>query len=412
MESRNKEMLERLLTPNSLNGITLKNRVIKAATFEGMLDDNNGITAKCIDFHEEVAKGGAAMTTLAYCAPEFDGCMIKSYMYIRKEIKPQLMELSARVHATGSLLSGQIAHCGNFSRNTALNRPRPVGPMSGFNMVGSIYGNLFTQRMDKALMKEVADSYANCARIMKESGFDAVELHFGHGYLLSQFINPLTNKRKDEYGGSVANRMRFPLEVLAAVREVVGADFPILAKITMYDDKKGGMTIEDSLEGAKLMDQAGIDGIILSAGSSSFNPMLLFHGDSILPGLLEQEKSAFIRMGMRLVAPTMFRKYPYKELYLMEAAKRFRSAVNCKLIYIGGASTTESLAQVMAEGFDFVQIGRPLLRDPEMVNHLQEYGQKYVNGCTHCNKCAPLMDAPGGIHCVLPKWTNEASIAN
>src|SRR5690606_32183520 len=109
----------------------------------------------------------------------------------------------------------------------------------------------------KATLQEVAQSYANTARIMKEAGFDAVEIHFGHGYLLSQFINPLTNKRKDEYGGSIENRMRFPLEVLEAVREVVGEDFPILGKITMYDDKKGGIVLGDSLQAAKMLDEAG-----------------------------------------------------------------------------------------------------------------------------------------------------------
>lgn len=399
--------LSKLLSPAKLNGLTLKNRFIKAATFESMLDDNNNITQKCIDFHEEFAKGGVAMTTLAYCAPEADGRMIASYMYVRDEIKPQLKQLAEKVHQHGSLLSGQIAHCGAFSRNKALQRKRPIGPSSGFNLVGMLYGLFFTQQMDKALMKEVADSYAKTAQTMKDCGFDAVELHFGHGYLLSQFMSPITNKRKDEYGGSVSNRMRFPLEVLAAVRETVGPDFPILGKITMYDDLKGGITLEDSLEAAKLLDEAGIDGIILSAGTSSQNPMLLFHGDSILPGLLSFEKSPLLRLGMRLVGKSMFREYPYKELYLMEAAKKFREVIKGNLIYIGGTIEPKSLEKVMDMGFDFVQSGRPLLRDPQLVQHLEQEGLNYKNGCTHCNKCAPLMNDPEGIRCVLPAWKSQ-----
>lgn len=399
--------LKKLLSPAKLNGITLKNRVIKAATFESMLDNNSNINQNCIDFHQTFVEGGVGMTTLAYCAPEPDGRMLEHYMYIREEIKPQLQQLADIAHKNGSMLSGQIAHCGEFSRNKGIKRKRPIGPSSGFNLVGSLYGMFWTQQMDKNLMKEIANSYADTARIMKESGFDAVELHLGHGYLLSQFISPITNKRKDEYGGSIENRMRYPLEVVAAVREIVGPDFPILTKISMYDDLKGGITLNDGIEVAKMLDKAGVDGIILSAGTSSQNPMLLFHGDSILPGLLSFEKSAFMRLGMKMVGKSMFKNYPYKELFLLEGAKKIREAVKCNLIYIGGTIDPKSLEKVMDLGFDFVQSGRPLLRDPQMVNHLQEYGMDYKNGCTHCNQCAPLMNDPNGIRCVLPKWTSN-----
>ncbi|MBW7868844.1 MAG: NADH:flavin oxidoreductase [Brumimicrobium sp.] len=402
--------LQRLLSSAKLNQLTLKNRVIKAATFEGMLDKNQNISQRCIDFHEEVARGGVAMTTLAYCAPENDGCMLDYYMYIREEIKPQLQKLAQTVHAQGSLLSGQIAHCGGFSRNKKLERKRPVGPSTAFNLVGMLYGNFFTQGMDKSTLQEVSNNFGNTARIMKESGFDAVEIHFGHGYLLSQFINPRVNKRKDEYGGSIENRMRFPLEVLAEVRKNVGPDFPILAKISMYDDKKGGVTLADSLQVGKLLQDNGIDGIILSAGASSDNPMLLFHGDSILPDLIKYEKNPLMKLGMLLVGQTMFKKYPYRELFLMEAAKKFREQLTCNLIYIGGATTTESLEKIMELGFDFVQLARPLLRDPEMINHLIHYQEKYINGCNHCNKCAPLMNDKDGIRCVLPMWNPDENL--
>lgn len=399
--------LDKLFSSAKLNGAKLNNRVIKAATFESMLDDNSNITEKCIAFHENIAKGGVGMTTLAYCSPEPDGRMVNSYMYIREEIKPQLQELAARVHKHGALLSGQIAHCGGFSRNTKLERKRPVAPSTQFSPIGLAYGIYFTQKMDRALMDEVSEAYARTARIMKESGFDAIEIHFGHGYLLSQYISPITNKRKDEYGGSIENRMRYPIEVLNAVRKAVGPDFPILGKITMYDDMKGGISLEDGIRSAELLDKAGIDGIILSAGSSSQNPMLLFHGDSILPGLLEYEKSPVMKLGMKMVSKSFFRNYPYHELYLLEAAKKVREKVKCNLIFIGGAMTTESLEKVMDLGFDFVQLGRPLLRDPAMVNHLNEHGKAYINGCDACNKCAPLMNDPEGIRCVKDPWKME-----
>ncbi len=402
--------LEKLLTPAKLNGIELRNRLIKAATYEAMVDDYCNIDQRCIDFHERFAKGGVGMTTLAYCAPEADGRMEAHSMYIREEIAPQLKKLADTVHQYGTKLSGQISHCGGFSRNKDLKRKRPIAPSGGINMVGIPYGVYFMQGMDEALMKEVIDSYVRTAGIMKSSGFDALELHFGHGYLLSQFISPITNKRKDEYGGSIHNRMRFPLRVLEAVRKEVGNDFPLIAKITMYDDMKGGITLPDAIVCAGLLDKAGIDAIVLSAGTSSQNPMLLFHGDSLLDGLLKTEPKPLIRMGMRMVGKSMFKTYPYHDLYLMEAAKQFRDRVKCNLIYVGGATETESLAEVMNMGFDFVQSGRPLMRDPEMVRHLERLGENYVNGCDHCNTCATLIGDAGGIRCVLPEWSDKTAV--
>lgn len=398
--------LERLLSPAKLNSLTLKNRIIKAATFESMLDNNSNISDSCIAFHEKIAAGGTGMTTLAYCSPEADGRMVSSYMYVREEVIPQFKKLAEAVHKYDCKLSGQIAHCGAFSRNDNLQRKYPVGPMSQLSYIGAMQGIFYIQGMDQTLMKEVADAYAKTALIMKESGFDAVEIHFGHGYLLSQFISPVTNKRKDEYGGSIENRMRYPIEVLQAVRKAVGPSFPILGKITMYDDLKNGISLEDGLASAKILSDNGIDGIIPSAGTSSQNPMLLFHGDSILPGLLSYEKNPFTRLGMKMVAKTMFRDYPYHELYLKKAALKLKEIVSCPVIYIGGATTIESFEELMNDGFDFVQSGRPLLRDFDMPNHIKSLGKNYINGCTHCNQCAPLMNDPEGIRCVLPAWNN------
>ncbi|QIH35969.1 hypothetical protein [Sphingobacterium sp. DR205] len=153
---------------------------------------------------------------------------------------------------------------------------------------------------------------------------------------------------------------------------------------------------------------AGIDAIILSAGTSSQNPMLLFHGQSLLNGLLKFETNPLLKLGMRMMGPSMFKTYPYEELYLLDNAKKIKDAVKCNLVYVGGATETESLEKVMETGFDFVQSGRPLMRDPAMVNHLNTYGKKYVNGCDHCNTCATLMGSPYGIKCILPEWANEA----
>ena len=392
--------LDKLLSPAKLNGLELPNRIIKAATYEGMAPQGKP-TAQLIEFHRRIAAGGAALTTLAYCAPEPDGRLAPKFMYMHEGIRSELQQLADAVHGAGGKLSGQIAHCGGLSRNTELLRKRPVSASSYFNDMGALSGLFFTGEMNAREMDEVVANYGKAAAFMKSIGFDAIEIHFGHGYLLSQFINPLTNKRRDEYGGSVANRMRFPLRVLDAVRNAVGATFPVVGKITMTDGMAGGITVDDSIEVCRLLEKNGIDAIILSGGSSSHNPMLLFHGDSILDGLVENEKNVALKLGMKIVGPWLFKKYPYRELYFLEEARRIRAAVQCPLMYIGGCSTVESFETVMNEGFEFVQLGRTLIKDPDLVNHLREQQMGYRNGCNHCNRCAGMIDSPNGVRCVL-----------
>jgi 2,4-dienoyl-CoA reductase-like NADH-dependent reductase (Old Yellow Enzyme family) len=147
------------------------------------------------------------------------------------------------------------------------------------------------------------------------------------------------------------------------------------------------------------LESGGIDVIICSGGTSSHNPMLLFRGDSMLDGLLEQEKSRVMKLGMKFMGPSMFKEYPYEENFFFDEARRVRDRVQCGVCYIGGTCTSESISGVMDAGFDFIQLGRGLLYDPDMPKHA-EADPAYVNGCNHCNKCATLIEAPGGILCV------------
>jgi 2,4-dienoyl-CoA reductase-like NADH-dependent reductase (Old Yellow Enzyme family) len=395
-------MLEKLLAPAKINGLELPNRVIKAATFEGKTE--NGAPGKrLIDFHRSFARGGVGMTTLAYCAVEPDGKVKDNMMHMHEGIRGQLEQFTGAMHETGTKVSGQMAHCGGFSQNSNLQKRRPQGPSFALNLGGIPYGVPFVGSMGQADIAHVVSCFHNTAILMKDVGFDALEIHFGHGYGLSQFISPKTNKRSDEYGGSLVNRMRFPLMVLDAVRSAVGDDFPILAKMGLTDGVTGGLEIDEAVEVAAMLDRGGVDAIIPSGGTSSMNAMLMFRGDSIVKGMIATETNSLMKLGLKLMGPHMFKDYPYKELYFMDGAKRIRDRVNCKLVYIGGASSVESLDAVMQE-FDFVQLGRALINDPAMVNNLRESlqtGRSYKNGCNHCNMCAGLISDPEGIRCVL-----------
>lgn len=392
------EYRDKLFSPAKLNGLELRNRVIRAATFEGMCP-NGYPDERHIKLHREMAEGGVGMTTVAYCAIEADGRVKREMMYMHEEIRPQLEQLTGAVHEAGGKISAQMGHCGNFTQNPDFQGKRPLGPSRMINMSGIPFGLAFAGAMTHADIDRLVQCFHDAALFTKSVGFDAVEVHFGHGYGLSQFISPKTNKRKDEYGGSLVNRMRYPIRALEAVRKAVGDDYPILGKISLMDGARGGQEVEDAIEVAALLDEAGIDAVITSGGTSSMNPMLVFRGDSILPGMLKVEKNWMLRIGMVMVAPWMFKNYPYKELYFLEGAKRVRDRMkNAKLCYIGGTTTMESLETVMKE-FDFVQMGRALIKDPNFVNNAMA-DPDYVNGCDHCNRCATLISHPDGIRCV------------
>ncbi|MFK8049322.1 MAG: NADH:flavin oxidoreductase [Halioglobus sp.] len=398
-----RERLDRAFSPAKLGTLQLKNRIIKAATYEGKSPD--GVPGENLKkFHKEIVKGGVAMTTIGYCATEADGRINDQMMWLHEGVRPALIGLIEELKeaAPDVKVSGQMTHCGNFSKVRNMQRlKRPLGPSRAFNMLGAPSGIPFAGAMKVRDIDFLVQTYSEAALFMKNVGFDAAEIHFGHGYGLSQFISPKTNKRTDEYGGKLENRMRLPLRVLEAVKNAVGDDFAVIGKINMTDGVKNGVHLPEAVEIAGMFDAGGIDGLICSGGTSSFNPMVYFRGDSLATGMIEQQSNPIAKLGLKIIGSKMFRDYPYYENYFLEDAKQIRDRVNCQMIYIGGCTEVESLEQVMKEGFDFVQLGRPLIKDPNYVNNVAQQGRKYKNGCIHCNRCATLIEAPGGIYCPL-----------
>jgi 2,4-dienoyl-CoA reductase-like NADH-dependent reductase (Old Yellow Enzyme family) len=396
------DALNKAFSPASLGKLSLKNRILKAATYEGKTPD--GVPGDLLlNFHRGIVRGGTAMTTIGYCTTEADGRINDQMMWMHEGIRDKLANMNSELKsaAPGVKISGQMTHCGNFSKNRKMQRlKRPLGPSRQFNLLGAASGMPFAGAMSVADIDYLVQTYHDAAVLMKDTGFDAAEIHFSHGYGISQFISPKTNRRTDEYGGSLANRMRLPLRVLEAVRKAVGDDFPILGKMGLTDGVKGGLQIEEAIEVAAMLDAGGIDALICSGGTSSFNPMVYFRGETLEKGLIEVEKNPIMKLGLKIIGPRMFRYYPYEELYFLEDAKRVRDRVNCQMVYIGGCTDVASIETVMREGFDFIQLGRPLIKDPDFVKHAMA-DRNYQNGCTHCNRCASLIEAPGGIYCPL-----------
>ncbi|MBQ0760126.1 MAG: NADH:flavin oxidoreductase [Zhongshania sp.] len=384
------------LTACNLNSLQLKNRLIKAGTFEN-LSPNGRPGRDLLNFHREIARGGAAMTTIGYCAVENAGRLNADMLCMHEDYREDIRDLVQGIQELGCKVSGQMGHCGAFSKNHTLDG-RPKGPRGGLNLLGFAEGMWFCDAMKLSDIDSLVNAYGEAAKFMKSVGFDALEIHFGHGYGLCQFLSPLTNNRKDNYGGSVENRLRLPLRVLAAVREAVGDDFPIIGKISMSEGRRGGIRLEDSIDICRALDKAGIDAIITSSGTSTMNPMLMFRGDSILPSLLRYEKNRFMRLILRLMGRKMFPAMPFHDMYLLEQAKRLRKAVKCKMIYIGGAVSGENFKHILDAGFDFIQLGRGLLADPDLPTKLAEK-PGYTSRCNHCNQCVGTIASPLGIHC-------------
>lgn len=388
----------KLFSPVKLAGLELRNRVIKTATFEGMCP--GGVpTEDLIRHHAEIARGGAALTTVAYCGVSPDGLTFDDQMWMHEGVFDTLKALTDAVHSEGGAVSAQLSHCGFFSRKKPQNIPRPRGPSACINSYGMFSGIPFGGAMGPADIQKTLWEYREAAAFVKRAGFDAIEIHMGHGYLLSQFISPATNKRKDVYGGSLENRMRLPLEVLAAVREAVGDDFPILAKLNLDDGFKGGVTIVESCRSAQMLAEAGINAIVMSGGFTSRSPMYLFRGDSPLLDMVKLEKNPLQRFVMKQFGGSLFVDSPFEEMYFLEQARQMRAATGVPLVYLGGVSSRQSMLKAMDEGFEFIAMGRALINDPNMVRNAQ--ADTYCNNCNHCNKCVATMALPGGIRCVL-----------
>ncbi|MFD0360290.1 NADH:flavin oxidoreductase [Nocardia sp. GCM10030253] len=381
-----------VFAPAALGPITLRNRVIKAATFEGRTPDAL-VTDELIQFHRETAAGGVGMTTVAYCAVAPGGRTDRHQIWMRPEAVAGLRTLTDAVHAEGAAASAQIGHAGPVA-NAASNGAPALAPSRMFSPLGMRPMKV----PDVTEISEIVAAHANAARLAAESGFDAVEIHFGHNYLVSSFLSPKLNRRKDRYGGSPAHRARLAREIARAVREAVGDRLAVIAKLNMEDGVSGGLTLPDSLQVAAWLEADGaLDALELTAGSSLLNPMLLFHGDAprrefakVLP--------VPARWGFRLVGKAFLKEYPYREAYLLERARQFRRELSMPLVLLGGITNLDTMRQAMGEGFDFVAMGRALLREPNLLQRIHtDPGAQ--SACTHCNECMPTIYT--GTRCVF-----------
>ena len=391
-------MISKAYTPFRLRSLELKNRFIKTATYEGMCD-NGRPTRQLIDFHARTAAGGVAMTTVAYGAVNPDGRTHEHQMYLHTGIAGPLKELTNAVHNAGGKASVQLTHCGFFSRNKNIRGKKPLGPSRVLNAYGIMSGLAFSRAMTIQEIRQTTMDFARAAEFSRLAGFDAVEIHMGHGYLLSQFLTPRINKRKDNYGGSLENRMRFPLKVISETRQATGEDLPIIVKLNLSDGFKGGLTITDSIEVAKALEQAGVDALILSGGYTSKTPFYLMRGDIPVKDMRKAEHNVLQKLAIASFGKIIIRKYPFEENFFLPLARQIRESVKMPLIYVGGVISKSGIEEVMNENFDMIALGRALIHDPDFILKIKD-GTINKSECNQCNICVAEMDK-GGVRCVL-----------
>ena len=376
-----------VFTPVTIGPVTLRNRVIRSAAFENMAYGNSP-TKDLYDYHVAVARGGVGMTTLAYASVNRSGLSFDGQLWMREEIVPGLKKITDDVHATGAKCSIQLGHCGNMTHRATCGC-MPVGASSGFNL----YSPTFVRGLKVEEIDALVEDFGKAVNLARKAGFDCVEIHAGHGYLISQFLSPYTNHRHDEFGGTLDNRMRFMRLVIEEVMRQAKDDMGVVVKVNMHDGFRRGMQQEECIKVAQELERLGVHALVLTAGFVSKAPMEVMRGAMPLKTMayyMDMRKFWWLKAGLAVAGRLMVPTVPYSEGYFLEDAKVFRANLKLPLIYVGGMVSKEKMEEVLDSGFVALQMARALINDTDFVNKLQS-GEVTRSECKHSNYCIGRM---------------------
>lgn len=358
-----------LFEQSFINGMTLRNRLVRSATWEGMCESDGRPTQRLIDYYRTLAKGGVGLIISGYTFVSLEGKQLPGKMGVHSDdFGKEMRALTQAVHEQGGRVCVQLVHAGGQTDSKNAGR-QPLAP-------SAVKVDQFPELPQELTQEQIADivaAFAAGAHRAKDWGFDAVQLHGAHGYLVNQFLSPHTNRRSDQYGGSIENRCRFLLEVYRAVRQAVGPGYPLLIKLTAGDHLDGGLGAEEALVAAKLLDAAGIDAIEVSSGTAASGE----------------------RSPVRSKIET-----PEQEGYNLALAKGVKAVVGCKVLSVGGFRSFEVAQASIAAGLDGIALSRPLIWEPDLPQRWQQ-GETSKARCISCNGCFRPGLKEGGIRCVV-----------
>jgi len=341
-----------------IGNMVLKNRIVRSATWENRATDEGFVTDELIDFIAEVARGGAGLIVTGISSVTEEGRITSGQTGIhRDEYVPGLKRLTGEVHRHGGRVAVQLAHGGGNSRLA-----KPGTPLlAPSELEGEFFGAAPSRAMTPDEIESVKESFRRASLRAKEAAFDAVQLHGAHGYLLSQFLSPLCNRRKDEYGGNPEKRARFVAEVIGGIREAVGPDFPILMKINGEDFVDGGLNVAEAADMTLLFQQAGLDAVEVSGG--------LFGSHRIPEELLRSTRR------------------PETSAFFLPQAQEFRKRLSIPVILVGGIRALEMIEGLLSqERVDYLAMCRPFIREPHLVRRWMS-GDRSPSTCQSCGRC-------------------------
>lgn len=365
-----------LFEETAINGMTLRNRLIRSATWEGMCEQDGRPTEKLINCYRDLAQGGIGLIVSGYTFVRPDGKGFPGKMGIHTDdFAKEYQNLTITVHNAGGKVAIQLVHAGGETNSNYAGR-QPLAP-------SAVKVDQFPEmpvELSKDEIGDIVTAFGEGARRAKNWGFDGVQLHGAHGFLINQFLSPLTNRRTDEYGGSIENRSRFLLEVYQKVREAVGPDYPVFIKLNASDHLDGGLEIDDAVYAAKALAKVCIDAIEVSAGTPASG-----------------EKGPTREKILK----------PEKEAYNLPLARRIKEVVNCPVMVVGGFRSYEIAEKTVKEnGMDYIAMARPLIRESDLANRWLQ-GDRSPARCISCNSCFMPGLEEGGIYCVIKKKERE-----
>lgn len=350
----------------------LRNRMVRSATWEGMCEPDGEPTGKLIDFYRTLAAGGVGLIITGYTFVRPEGKQLPGQMGIHSNgFAGIFQQMTEAVHDAGGKIAMQLVHVGGQTDSETAGC-QPLAP-SG---IRTAQFSEMPEELGLQQINEIVAAFGEGAKRAKKWGFDAVQIHGAHGYLVNQFLSPLTNRRTDQYGGSLENRSRFLFEVYTKIRETVGSDYPVMIKLNAEDNLAGGFALEDALQVAQMLSQAGIDAIEVSAGTPA-------SGDA---------------------SPVRTKiDSPEKEAYNLDLARKIKEAVHCPVMVVGGIRSYEMAEEgVGEEGVDYISMARPLIREPALPERWMK-GDRSPAKCISCNGCFTPGIKEGGIYCVVQK---------
>jgi len=363
--------MSKVFEATEIKGMQLSNRFVRSATWEGMAQDDGSVTPALVDCMSQLAEGqvGLIISSHAYVRPEGQAAAKQIGVY-KDVLVTGLRQITQAVHGQGGKIVLQISHSGCLA-NPKLTSQMPLAPSSVKGVSTSP-----CKEMTVGDIQELIEAFSLAAQRAKKAGFDGVQIHAAHGYLMNQFLSPLFNKRTDAYGGSVEKRYQILREVLKGVRSAVGSGFPVLIKLNSQDFLEGGLTLEDSLRIGRLLQEDGIDAIELSGGSLRSGQLTPFR-----KGITNEEKEA----------------------YFLEAAKVFKRAIKVPLILVGGIRSLAVAERIVEQGWaDYISMSRPFIREPGLIKRWKS-GDLRKASCLSDNQCFGPAAAGEGIYCVVDK---------